>query len=200
MPVIWDDIILMWCHCNDTYFLCVYIFVWHESVQLVRCLSVSYSTYFCHLCLLPELQGMYISNAVPVPSPLLAHHGYHMTGYIYDSKRLTAKHYNDITMGVIASQIASSSMFFNYLLLPTSTKHQTFALLALCEGNSLATSEFCAQMASNMEKASIWWRLVKSPHRCSGIRIAHSVSNIWFIVVHELNEGQVKPQTIIKSC
>ena len=32
------------------------------------------------------------------------------------------------------------------------------ALLALCEGNSPVPGEFPAQGASNVEKASIWWR------------------------------------------
>ena len=47
---------------------------------------------------------------------------------------------------------------FNYSIWPISKKHQSPALLALCEGNSPVTGEFPAQRASNAEKASIWWR------------------------------------------
>ena len=37
-------------------------------------------------------------------------------------------------------------------------KHQSSASLALVKGNSPETGEFPAQMASNAEKVSIWWR------------------------------------------
>ena len=37
-------------------------------------------------------------------------------------------------------------------------KHQSSALLALCAGNSPEAGEFPAQMDSNAENVSIWWR------------------------------------------
>ena len=37
-------------------------------------------------------------------------------------------------------------------------KHQSSVLLAICAGNSPITGEFPAQMASNAENVSIWWR------------------------------------------
>ena len=43
----------------------------------------------------------------------------------------------------------------NYFLPPTPEKHQSSALLALCEGNSPVVA---TQNASNTGKVSIWWR------------------------------------------
>ena len=37
-------------------------------------------------------------------------------------------------------------------------KHQSSASLAICAGNSPVTGEFPAQMSSNAENISIWWR------------------------------------------
>ena len=39
-----------------------------------------------------------------------------------------------------------------------SKKTSKLHVTGLCEGNPLVTSEFPAQMASNVENASIWWR------------------------------------------
>ena len=47
-------------------------------------------------------------------------------------------HYSDVIMSAMASQITG--------------------VIGLCEGNSSAIDEFPAQMASNAENASIWWR------------------------------------------
>ena len=46
----------------------------------------------------------------------------------------------------------------NNLLWSTSKKHQSSALLAVCNGSSPVTGEFPAQMASNAEYVSILWR------------------------------------------
>ena len=64
-------------------------------------------------------------------------------------------------MGAMGSQIISNATvieLLNYLLWLTSAKHQSSALLALCEGNSPVTGEFPTQTVSNAEKAFIWWR------------------------------------------
>ena len=39
-----------------------------------------------------------------------------------------------------------------------SQKTSKLRVTDLCEGNSLVTDEFPAQMTSNAENASIWWR------------------------------------------
>ena len=60
-------------------------------------------------------------------------------------------HYNNVTMSVIASPITSNStVYFNYLLSPTSKKHRSSALLALWRGFH-------------------WWP-VNSPHKRSVTR------------------------------
>ena len=93
-------------------------------------------------------------------------------------------HYNDVIMGVIASQITSLTIVYSTIYSDADQrKHQSSASLAfmrfcllnhlfrrkskktsklcvtgLCAGNSLVTSEFPTQMASNVENVSIWWR------------------------------------------
>ena len=46
----------------------------------------------------------------------------------------------------------------NRLFRRKSKKTQKLRVTGLCEGNSLVTGEFPAQMASNAENVSIWWR------------------------------------------
>ena len=61
-------------------------------------------------------------------------------------------------MGTIASQITSLTIVFSSVYLDTDQrKHQSSALLAFV-GNSPEAGEFPAQMASNAENVSIWWR------------------------------------------
>ena len=68
-------------------------------------------------------------------------------------------HYNDVIMGAIASQITSLTIVYSTVYSDADQrKHQGSASLAFCAGNSPATGEFPAQMASNAEKVSIWWR------------------------------------------
>ena len=62
-------------------------------------------------------------------------------------------------MGGIASQITSLTVAFSTVYSDgDQRKHQSSALLAICAGNAPGTGEFPAQMASNAENASIWWR------------------------------------------
>ena len=64
-------------------------------------------------------------------------------------------HYNDVTMSKIASQITSLTIVYSTVYSgPDQTKHQSSASLAFVRG----TGEFPAQMASNAENVSIWWR------------------------------------------
>ena len=46
----------------------------------------------------------------------------------------------------------------NRLFRHRSKKTSKLRVIGLCEGNSSMTSEFHAQMASNVENVSIWWR------------------------------------------
>ena len=69
-------------------------------------------------------------------------------------------HYNDVIMGAIASQITSLTIdcLLNRLSRRRSNKTSKLRVTGLCAGNSPVTGEFPAQMASNAENVSIWWR------------------------------------------
>ena len=66
-------------------------------------------------------------------------------------------HYNDVIMGMIASQI-TSLYILNRLFRRRSKKTSKLLVTGLCAGNSPGTGEFLAQTASNAENVSIWWR------------------------------------------
>ena len=72
----------------------------------------------------------------------------------------TVTHYNGVIMGTIASQITSLAhdCFLNRLFRRRSKKTSKLRVTGLCAGNSPGTGEFPAQMASNAENVSIWWR------------------------------------------
>ena len=68
-------------------------------------------------------------------------------------------------MDTMASQITSRTIVYPTVYSGADQrKHQSSASLAFvwgihrCVGNSPVTGEFPAQMASNAESASIWWR------------------------------------------
>ena len=68
-------------------------------------------------------------------------------------------HYDDVIMGTMASQITSLTIVY-LTVYSGSDKKKTSKLhvTGLCVGNSPVTGEFPAQMASNTENVSIWWR------------------------------------------
>ena len=65
----------------------------------------------------------------------------------------------------------------NRLFRPRSKKTSKLRVTGLCAGNSPEAGEFPAQMASNAEDVSIWWR-----HH------VHSVSGSWRIIVEHPDE------------
>ena len=64
------------------------------------------------------------------------------------------KHYCDVIMGAMASQITSLTIV--YSAGRRSKKTSKFRVTGLCAGNSPVTGEFPAQMASNVENVFIW--------------------------------------------
>ena len=67
-------------------------------------------------------------------------------------------HYNDVITGAIASQITSLTIVYSTVYSDTDQgKHQSSASLAFVPGIH-RTGEFPAQMASNAQNVSIWWR------------------------------------------
>ena len=68
-------------------------------------------------------------------------------------------HYNDFIMGAIASQITSLTIVFSTVYLDTDQrKHQSSASLAFVRGIHRRPVNSLAQMASNAENGSTWWR------------------------------------------
>ena len=68
-------------------------------------------------------------------------------------QRTMYSHYNDVIMGSMASQITSLTIAYSAVYLGADLrKHQSSASLAFVSG------ELPAQMASNAENVSIWWR------------------------------------------
>ena len=62
-------------------------------------------------------------------------------------------HSTDVIIGAMASQITSLT-----ICRCSSKKTSKRRVTSLCAGNSPVTDEFPAQMASNAENVSIWWR------------------------------------------
>ena len=71
----------------------------------------------------------------------------------------TSIHYNDVIMSAMASQITSLAIVYSTVYSRHRSKQTSkLRVTGLCMGNSPVTGEFPAQMASNAENVSIWWR------------------------------------------
>ena len=70
---------------------------------------------------------------------------------------LTSDHDSDVIMGAMASQITSLTIVYR-LFRSRSKKTSKLRVTGHCAGNSPVTGEFPAQMTSNAENVSIWWR------------------------------------------
>ena len=60
-------------------------------------------------------------------------------------------------MGAMASQITTLTIVYSAVYSGADTKSK-LRVTGLCAGNSPVTGEFPAQMPSNAENISIWWR------------------------------------------
>ena len=70
-----------------------------------------------------------------------------------------ASHYDDVTMRLMASQSTSLTIVYSTVYSGADKKKTSkLRVTGLCAGNSPGTGEFPAQMASNAENVSIWWR------------------------------------------
>ena len=102
-------------------------------------------------------------------------------------------HYNDVLMGLMASQITSltivySAAYFGH----RSKKTSKLCVTGLCAGNSPGTGEFPAQMASNAENVSIWWR-----HHDVEPVLSHYMNQWWTWPLSEPVMSHHKQQTAI---
>ena len=61
-------------------------------------------------------------------------------------------------MGAMASQITSLTIVYQAFIQAHIKNTSKLRVTGLCAGNSPVTGEFSAQMASNAENVSIWWR------------------------------------------
>ena len=61
-------------------------------------------------------------------------------------------------MGTIASQITSLTIVYSTVYSDADKKTSKLRVTGVCVENSPGTGEFPAQMASNVENVSIWWR------------------------------------------
>ena len=72
---------------------------------------------------------------------------------------LVTLHYTDVIMTTMASQITRPhGCLLKRLFGCRSKKTSQLRVTGLCAGNSPVTGEFPAQMASNADNFSIWWR------------------------------------------
>ena len=72
---------------------------------------------------------------------------------------ITSHHYHDVIMGAVASQNHQPhDCLFSRLFWRRSKITSKLRVTGLCAGNSPVTGEFTAQMASNAENVSVWWR------------------------------------------
>ena len=107
----------------------------------------------------------HIAQYVIVLQPLkkaMLERGYVVGGFV--SSQIThygtIVRYGDVIIGAMASQIISLKLFTQPFI-QTQIKENIKAPLrvtGLCVGNSPGTGEFPAQMVSNAENVSIWWR------------------------------------------
>ena len=71
----------------------------------------------------------------------------------------TALHHDDVIMGAMASQITGLTIVSSTVYSGADQrKHQSSASLVFVRVNSPGTGEFPAQMASDAENVSFWWR------------------------------------------
>ena len=97
-------------------------------------------------------------------------------------------HYCDVIMGAISSQITSLTIVCSTLYSGVDQrKHQSSASLAFVRGIHRSPVKFPAQMASNAENLSIWWRHLVFPGSCGhwlvcGLHFG-DVSYLWLLLL-----------------
>ena len=65
-------------------------------------------------------------------------------------------HYRNVIMGMMTSQITGLTIVYSTVY--SGAGQRKLCVTGLCVGNSPVTGEFPAQMASNADNVSIWWR------------------------------------------
>ena len=103
---------------------------------------------------------------------------------LISKKKLYEKHYNDVTMIAMASQITSITTVYSTVYWRRRSKKTSKPRVSgLCCGNSPVIDEFPTQRASNAVKVSIWWR----HHANTLLQSAQCPS--WIITARRLHQG-----------
>ena len=100
--------------------------------------------------------------------PLMTHFSYLFIHYhVWQFIQYIAQniHYNDVIMSAVAFKSPASRLFIQLFFEAQIQEN----IPGLYTGNSPVTGEFPAQMASNAENVSIWWRLHVSIFKDVGI-------------------------------
>ena len=85
-----------------------------------------------------------------------------VNGAIHDTRTIFQQvHYSDVIMGTITHHY-----LLNRLFRQRSKKASKLRATGLCAGNSPVTGEIPAQMVSNAENVSIWWRHESNNSMC----------------------------------
>ena len=98
-----------------------------------------------------------------------------------------AMHYYDVIMSAMASQI--TSLMIVYSIVYSGADQRKLCVAGFCAGNSPVTSEFPAQIASNTENLSIWWRHLGglwfhwTAHVWRRIRIVSNGGCLWWVAI-----------------
>ena len=122
--------------------------IWDASSSLWRHCYVhrKYQTLDC-------MWQLNVQNVNPVSQGIISKDMYYYKTGRYDY------HYDDVIMGAMASQITSLTIVYSTVYAGLrSKKTSKLRATGLCLGNSPGADEFLAQMASNAENVSIWWR------------------------------------------
>ena len=86
-------------------------------------------------------------------------------------------------MGTIASQITSLTIVYSNVYSDADKKTPKLRIIGFCMGNSPGAGEFPAQMTSNAENDSIWWRLHSAGTFCDILLWTMMKSSLYVIFV-----------------
>ena len=105
---------------------------------------------------------------------------FHIITVAYRPNEVTLQHYSDVTMGSMASQITSLTIVYSTVYSGVDQrKHQSSASLAFVRGIS-------AQMASNAENVSIWWRHHEKRIKSTDIPYRNTTQEMQTVCIHSL--------------
>ena len=152
---------IMWVECVHKLNLDVRCLVWWILTTFVTYWYMAATTEYNHDNITIKYASAF--QLTPLTNQLESYgFGQIMTG-VHQHRRCCCKcqqnHYNDVKMGAMASQITSPTIVHSTVYSRRGSKKTSKPRVTdLCAGNSPVTGECSAQMASNAENVSIWWR------------------------------------------